>query len=345
MAENEIEAWADIADKVLCDCSIYVLENCIEPDARATIQSDYAASMVTLSAATLKWATAVAAKCSSELLRQSHLTQKMRRDELELQQRIEAREKAIVSELETRKDLALSERSIGDAALSEQAAELRQVVHELEGRRNDLVQHISSLQVEVDERRARLQQQKISIGEELRELETQRATLAMQIDAQRVLLQQQQQKADEFRHHGLAGGRDGVSSQNQQTAAGTSSPATEAPAAAAPLSSPKVHRQEVGIAALQTVREQLRELRESNSPPGRSAGLNASSALLNSSRSSVGVGGGDTPSRPLAYTPSSPGGGAGGSQSASATTNPWKARLMKLQGDLKSLRADLGAQP
>ncbi len=338
---TEVEAWASIADKLLSDCSLYLVEKCAEPEARAAIASEAAASLLALSLATLKWSSAVASQTSNELQRQATLTQKMRRDEVELSMRLEAREKAMTSELEIKKEMAMSQRFAGEAALTEQAAELRQTVHELESRRNELVQTISTLQMDMDDRRARLQQQKSSIGEELRELETQRQTVMMQIDAQRVLLEQQKAKAEEFRQHGLLH----MAAAAPPTAAQDASPISHAnPNNVSVASSPRALRQEVGIAALQTVREQLRELRESNSPPGRSHQMNASSSMLNASRTSTSYSSsgaaGDTPSRPLAYTPSSPHGT--NSQSSSAVMNPWKARLMKLQGDLRSLRADLG---
>jgi hypothetical protein len=336
---TEVEAWAAIADKVLSDCSLYLIEKCAEPEARAAVAAEAARSLLDLSQATLKWSTAVAAQTSSEKQRQAALTQKMRRDEVELSLRLQAREEAALSELQVKKETLQSERIADQLATAEHAAELRQTVHDLEGRRDELVQHVTALQLEGDNRRSLLERQKIAIAEELRELETQRSAALLQAEAQRSLFENQQQKAAEFRQHGIlhavatASAASGQAADMSPIANGTSSPRAAA-------------RQEVGIAALQTVREQLRELRESNSPPGRTfhgtnsiTQMNASTPLLKASRSSA-LTGGDMSSVPL--SPILNGSSNSSSHLSSSSSNPWKARLLKLQGDLKSLRADLG---
>jgi chromosome segregation ATPase len=78
-----------------------------------------------------------------------------------------------------------------------------------------------------------------------------------------------------------------------------------------------------GMTALNNVREQLREIREASGSPAR---LVQKHVLPIAS-----------PNQPKAAVPSS------GAHSNDSPVNSWRSRLMKLQGDLKDLRADIGA--
>ena len=92
-----------------------------------------------------------------------------------------------------------------------------------------------------------------------------------------------------------------------------------------------------GLAALQTVREQLREIREASVSPPRRLGQAATAASVTSPTTE-----GSAVLSPLRAMRAADA-AASVNSPVSNTSSPWKARLLKLQDDLRTLRTELGA--
>lgn len=130
--------------------------------------------------------------------------------------------------------------------------------------------------------------------------------------------------------------------------AGSSSPPAAAALSHSASYSPRSNRPSIesGLAALQNVREQLREMRE----------VSAAASPTSPPRSSPSAGSPTLRRAHSAYSPSAqshePFIGTARTERSSASMiyeaqaaqgpSPWKQRLMKLQGDLRTLRSELG---
>eukprot|EP00331_Platyophrya_macrostoma_P006308 CAMPEP_0176410708 /NCGR_PEP_ID=MMETSP0127-20121128/3204_1 /TAXON_ID=938130 /ORGANISM="Platyophrya macrostoma, Strain WH" /LENGTH=363 /DNA_ID=CAMNT_0017790229 /DNA_START=171 /DNA_END=1262 /DNA_ORIENTATION=+ len=356
---EELVCWVDLSNRVTLSTEVSVLRLTIEPQARTDIVlsmaeerrllvQDFATGVLTITAA-------IAAE--SVPLRQSQHA--LREEIANLPSRIEALEKGYVAEMQARLDIRAGEMS----QLDETRARLSEEIQELTQRRDEELASIAAFRGDLDERRSRLQAFKVSSAQEMQELELQLETLRNRVAGEKVVLEQLLEEEAVKRKKIELLNEMGIKPSHFQPQPSNS--ATAVPS-----------RLDAGIQALQSVREHLREIRSGNSQsPNRSGSSGpttraVSGGMTVSSSSPVppspaGTGGQSVmlngpSSSPILVTPITPRGTGIGTTPhgvtntstplnsstfyASPSVNPWKERLRQLQGDLQTLRADLGAK-
>lgn len=367
----EVLAWVDISNLIAAEAQRTILVASIEPQSRSDIVMEMLAERVALAN---KYATLVQSTVAEARKALVEVKRELEHHRSELQAipaRMEAKEKALMSELHTRYDLKVAELEEGGNKLQEVRGKLQAEVVDLSRRRDEELSALSNFRNESDERRKRLHDQKIAAAEEMRELEQQLEVLRAKVTSEKSLLETlteeemvKRKKIDVLvemgaqpppryaSHHGS-----GTPTTARGIGGGDAPPTGEAPG---PKEASKL---DFGISTLQSVRDQLREIRESSLSPIRRSGsqslatpaqLQEFDATDNELRGAASASTRNHDIRIRDPSSASLRGGVGASASiasaygsspfSSPTVNPWKERLRQLQGDLQTLRSDLGAK-
>jgi hypothetical protein len=364
----EVLAWVDLSNRVAADSQRSILVATVEPQCRSEIVMDMIAERFTLAGKYAVFVQGVVTEARKSLTEVQREVAQHRAELSALPARLEAKERALMSELHTRYDLKVAELEEGGNKLLDTRSMLQAEVVDLSRRRDEELSALANFRNESDERRKRLHDQKVAASDEMRELEVQLELLRSKVVSEKTLLETlteeeavKRKKLEVLTEMGAVqprypqsppaprGGDGGVAA----AAAGDSPPRGEALVVSSKL--------DFGISTLQSVRDQLREIREGSLSPIRRS---SSQSLSTPHQPVVGAGSSsylvaaptdsrveDIPLRSVQSSasgrllpPSSLYGSASSPSFSSPTVNPWKERLRQLQGDLQSLRADLGAK-
>ena len=246
--------------------------------------------------------------------------------------------------------------AVGASDTAERAAE----VQRLDERKAELRREVSALEREHEGVRHSLETRKAESLQERSRLHSELEGMRQELDSQTSRLQQVRTEAqheaavlEETRSAAAS-----AASAQRDGALSASASGGVASASSRDLGSPRSRGApslEGGLAALQAVREQLREMRDGTGSP-TALGAPGSPRVV----TSTAVGGSSAVASPTplrhahsaVITPEhTTRGGLAHAHSAGAfdrddgVASPWKNRLLKLQGDLRSLRSELSSTP
>lgn len=341
----ETTAWIDIANKVVTETHLTALVLSVEPEARALIAVEWANGTMALCSALARQSLLVSSQHAARAHEASLALQAMESTMKEMPNRMAAAEASMLREMQLKYELRNSEMEEGGAQLEQRHRRVQEEMVELERRRDSAALALNDVTRELDERRERLQDHKIAAADEMNRLESTLESLRSKVAAERAVLQRLEEEESVRRRKAelLAGlGR---------TEGGAAATSSSADGGAQGAKHPSENRRlDFGLSTLQNVREQLRELREARTPsgsPNRNAAAQASTPNATPYSADAEGSSVNTPyysatsaiSARVADRSSTPAAAGGGG--IASPINPWKARLMKLQGDLKTLRADL----
>ncbi|CUG46084.1 Hypothetical protein, putative [Bodo saltans] len=372
----EALAWVDLSNRVAADTQRAILVTTIEPQSRSEVVMEMIAERFALAGKYAIIIQGVVAEARMSLTEVQREVAQQRAELAALPARLDAKEKALMSELHTRYDLKVAELEEGGNRLQDTRSKLQAEVVDLSRRRDEelsaLPSQISATNQMNDESAyttKRSQPQK-------RELEVQLELLRSKVVSEKTLLDTlteeeavKRKKLEVLTEMGAVQPRHHHSSTPRGTLGGNN----DGSVASQPSDSPPrggdqlvvSSKLDFGISTLQSVRDQLREIREGSLSPIRRSNSQSlgtpqqqpSTATSSSYATAPLDARGGNEDLPLRTAQSSVTNrqqaslslyGSSSSSSSPAfsspTVNPWKERLRQLQGDLQSLRADLGAK-